>query len=50
MRASASAGAPATCRSALIGEKADLTYDYDYLGAGPETLAEIAPAGTFAER
>jgi NADH-quinone oxidoreductase subunit G len=28
----------------LIGEAADLTYDYTYLGAGPETLA------TFAER
>jgi len=26
----------------LIGEKADLTYGYDYLGAGPDTLAEIA--------
>jgi NADH-quinone oxidoreductase subunit G len=26
----------------LIGERADLTYDYDHLGAGPETLAEIA--------
>jgi len=24
---------------ALIGEKSDLTYPYDYLGAGPETLA-----------
>ena len=24
----------------LIGEQADLTYPYDYLGAGPETLAE----------
>ena len=23
---------------ALIGEKADLTYDYDYLGAGPDSL------------
>jgi NADH-quinone oxidoreductase subunit G len=23
----------------VIGEKADLTYDYSYLGAGPETLA-----------
>src|SRR6185369_5750556 len=23
----------------VIGEKADLTYDYAYLGAGPETLA-----------
>ena len=26
----------------LIGTEADLTYGYDYLGAGPETLAEIA--------
>ncbi|HLH95256.1 MAG TPA: NADH-quinone oxidoreductase subunit NuoG [Xanthobacteraceae bacterium] len=26
----------------LIGERADLTYAYDYLGAGPETLGEIA--------
>ncbi len=25
----------------VIGDKADLTYAYDYLGAGPETLAEI---------
>jgi NADH-quinone oxidoreductase subunit G len=25
----------------LIGERADLTYDYDYLGAGPETLATV---------
>jgi NADH-quinone oxidoreductase subunit G len=25
----------------LIGPKAELTYTYDYLGAGPETLAEI---------
>ncbi len=25
-----------------IGEKTDLTYPYDYLGAGPETLVEIA--------
>src|SRR5262249_33957270 len=34
----------------LIGEKADLTYRYDYLGAGPETLAEIAAGhGAFAE-
>jgi NADH-quinone oxidoreductase subunit G len=27
---------------ALIGEPRDLTYAYDYLGAGPETLAKIA--------
>ncbi len=26
----------------LIGERADLTYDYEYLGAGPETLAALA--------
>jgi NADH-quinone oxidoreductase subunit G len=25
----------------LIGERADLTYPYEYLGAGPETLAEV---------
>jgi NADH-quinone oxidoreductase subunit G len=35
---------------ALIGEKADLTYTYDYLGAGPETLAEVvAGKHTFSE-
>jgi NADH-quinone oxidoreductase subunit G len=26
----------------VIGEKADLTYDYDYLGAGSDSLAELA--------
>jgi len=26
----------------VIGERRDLTYDYDYLGAGPDTLAELA--------
>jgi NADH-quinone oxidoreductase subunit G len=26
----------------VIGSKADLSYTYDYLGAGPETLADIA--------
>jgi NADH-quinone oxidoreductase subunit G len=26
----------------LIGERADLTYAYDYLGAGPQTLKEVA--------
>jgi NADH-quinone oxidoreductase subunit G len=26
----------------LIGEQADLTYPYEYLGAGPETLASLA--------
>ncbi len=35
---------------AMIGERADLTYAYDYLGAGPETLAEVAAGrGAFAE-
>ncbi len=29
---------------ALIGEKADLTYNYDYLGAGAETLTGLASA------
>jgi NADH-quinone oxidoreductase subunit G len=27
---------------AVIGERADLTYSYERLGAGPETLAEVA--------
>jgi NADH-quinone oxidoreductase subunit G len=35
----------------LIGEKPDLTYPYDHLGAGPESLAELASGrGAFAER
>jgi NADH-quinone oxidoreductase subunit G len=35
---------------ALIGEQADLTYAYQYLGAGIETLAELAAGkGSFAE-
>jgi NADH-quinone oxidoreductase subunit G len=35
---------------AVIGERADLTYGYDYLGAGPETLAELAAGKvSFAE-
>ena len=25
----------------VVGERADLTYDYEYLGAGPETLADV---------
>jgi NADH-quinone oxidoreductase subunit G len=34
----------------LIGEKADLTYAYDYLGAGADTLADVAAGkGAFAE-
>jgi NADH-quinone oxidoreductase subunit G len=29
-------------RVGVIGEQADLTYSYDYLGAGPQTLAGLA--------
>jgi NADH-quinone oxidoreductase subunit G len=32
-------------RIGLIGERADLTYPYDYLGAGPDTLASVDFAG-----
>ncbi|MEY4256319.1 MAG: hypothetical protein RLZZ141_1546, partial [Pseudomonadota bacterium] len=31
-----------TCKVSVIGEQADLTYAYDYLGAGPETLTRFA--------
>jgi NADH-quinone oxidoreductase subunit G len=35
---------------ALIGEKADLTYPYQYLGAGPDSLGEVAAGkGDFAD-
>jgi NADH-quinone oxidoreductase subunit G len=35
---------------ALIGAKADLTYSYDYLGAGADSLAELANGkGSFAD-
>jgi NADH-quinone oxidoreductase subunit G len=33
----------------VIGEKADLTYAYDYLGAGPDTLAKVAKGEGFGE-
>ncbi len=34
----------------LIGEQVDLTYDYDYLGAGPDSLAALANGeGAFAD-
>jgi NADH-quinone oxidoreductase subunit G len=29
------------CKISVIGENADLTYPYDYLGAGPETLSQF---------
>ncbi|MCY6380459.1 NADH-quinone oxidoreductase subunit NuoG [Hoeflea prorocentri] len=36
---------------ALIGEQVDLRYDYEYLGAGPETLSElIAGSNKFAAK
>ncbi|MGU3493149.1 NADH-quinone oxidoreductase subunit NuoG [Xanthobacteraceae bacterium A53D] len=34
---------------ALVGERVDLTYPYEYLGAGPETLADLTGTGTFAD-
>ncbi|MCX5571090.1 NADH-quinone oxidoreductase subunit NuoG [Kaistia nematophila] len=37
-------------RIGVVGEHVDLTYPHDYLGAGPETLAEIAAGkGSFGE-
>jgi NADH-quinone oxidoreductase subunit G len=30
------------CAVGLIGERADLTYPYEYLGAGPQTLRDVA--------
>ena len=33
----------------LVGERADLTYSYQYLGAGAETLAELSSGKGFAE-
>jgi NADH-quinone oxidoreductase subunit G len=36
---------------AMIGENVDLTYSYDYLGAGPETLADlVAGRHSFLEK
>ncbi|HET7717112.1 MAG TPA: NADH-quinone oxidoreductase subunit NuoG [Bauldia sp.] len=37
-------------RIGLIGERVDLTYPFDYLGAGPESLAQlVAGEGEFAK-
>ena len=33
----------------LIGSHADLTYSYQYLGAGPESLGELTGTGGFAD-
>ena len=30
----------------VIGPQVDLTYSYDYLGAGPDSLAALAGPGT----
>ncbi len=50
MRASASAGAPGHFPIALIGDRVDLTYPYHYLGAGPDSLAELAEGkGDYAD-
>ncbi|PZQ83613.1 MAG: NADH-quinone oxidoreductase subunit G [Ancylobacter novellus] len=32
----------------LVGEHVDLTYAYDYLGAGPDSLTDLVGDGTFA--
>ena len=37
-------------RISLVGEKADLTYEYDYLGAGPESLSHFILNARPAER
>ena len=42
MPASASGGERLDIKIALIGAKVDLAYPYDYLGAGPDTLEQIA--------
>ncbi|PJK29648.1 NADH-quinone oxidoreductase subunit NuoG [Minwuia thermotolerans] len=34
-----------TLKIGVIGEQADLTYPYEYLGAGPQTLTELAGGG-----
>ncbi len=33
----------------LVGEHVDLTYSYEYLGAGPDTVTDLVGSGTFAE-
>ncbi|MDR6336316.1 NADH-quinone oxidoreductase subunit G [Xanthobacter flavus] len=33
----------------LIGTKVDLTYTYDYLGAGPDSLADLAGSSAFGD-
>ena len=50
MPASASAGASGNLPIGVIGEVGDTRYDYEVLGAGPDTLAELAEGrGSFFE-
>ncbi len=35
---------------AVIGEHADLTYTYEHLGAGPESLSRLSGGGAFLEK
>ena len=41
MRESARRWRTGNIKIGVIGERADLTYDYAYLGAGPDTLARF---------
>ena len=50
MPASARPGAPSNVPIAVIGDHADLTYAYDYLGDGIETLAKVAAGKGFGEK
>jgi NADH-quinone oxidoreductase subunit G len=38
------------CPIAVVGERADLTYPYTYLGAGPDTLARLAESAAASSR
>jgi NADH-quinone oxidoreductase subunit G len=38
------------CSIAMIGERADLTYDYEYLGAGPDSLSRYTGHGPAGRR
>jgi NADH-quinone oxidoreductase subunit G len=38
------------CLIGVVGEKADLTYDYNYLGAGPESLVQFVNHAAIAKQ
>ncbi len=38
------------CLIGVVGEKADLTYDYNYLGAGPESLEQFVSHGAITKQ